>query len=70
MEQRIAWEDLPEPLKQAIGARIGPITDVRIATAGHQLPQGRGTVLRPLSGALQACSCYAGGALGVIGALT
>ena len=35
MEQRIAWEDLPEPLKQAIGARTGPITDVRIATAGQ-----------------------------------
>ena len=35
MERRIAWEDLPEPLKQAIGARTGPITDVRIATAGQ-----------------------------------
>ena len=38
MEQRIAWEDLPGPLKQAIGARTGPITDVRIATAGQNSP--------------------------------
>jgi hypothetical protein len=38
VEQRIAWEDLPGPLKQAIGARTGPITDVRIAAAGQNSP--------------------------------
>ena len=38
MKQRIAWEDLPEPLKQAIRARTGPITGVRIATAGQNSP--------------------------------
>ena len=38
MEQRIAWDDLPGPLKQAIQARIGPIFAVRIATAGQNSP--------------------------------
>ena len=35
MERRIAWDDLPRPLKQAIAARTGPISAVRIATAGQ-----------------------------------
>ena len=35
MEQRIAWDDLPGPLKRAIEVRTGPITDVRIASAGQ-----------------------------------
>ena len=38
MEQRIAWHDLPGPLKQAIEARTGPITGVHIATAGQNSP--------------------------------
>ena len=38
MEQRIAWDDLPGPLKQAIQASTGPITGVRIATAGQNSP--------------------------------
>ena len=38
MEQRIAWDDLPEPLKQAIEARTGRIAGVRIATAGQNSP--------------------------------
>ena len=38
MEQRLAWEDLPGPLKQAIAARTGPISAVRIATAGQNSP--------------------------------
>ena len=38
MEQRIAWDDLAGPLKQAIEARTGPITGVRIATAGQNSP--------------------------------
>ena len=38
MEQRIAWDDLPGPLKQAIQARTGPITAVRIAAAGQNSP--------------------------------
>ena len=38
MEQRIAWDDLPGPLKQAIEARTGPITSVRIASAGQNSP--------------------------------
>jgi hypothetical protein len=38
VEQRIAWEDLPRPLKRAIEARTGPITAVRIATAGQNSP--------------------------------
>lgn len=38
MEQRIAWDDLPRPLKQAIEARTGPVTAVRIATAGQNSP--------------------------------
>ena len=38
MEPRIAWDDLPGPLRQAIEARTGPITAVRIATAGQNSP--------------------------------
>src|ERR1700677_942502 len=38
MEQRIAWDDLPGSLKQAIEARTGPITGVRIASAGQNSP--------------------------------
>ncbi len=38
MEQRIAWHDLPWSLKHAIEARTGPITGVRIATAGQNSP--------------------------------
>jgi hypothetical protein len=38
VEQRIAWDDLPGPLKQAIEARTGPVTDVRIASAGQNSP--------------------------------
>jgi hypothetical protein len=38
VEQRIAWDDLPGPLKQAIQARAGPITAVRIAAAGQNSP--------------------------------
>jgi hypothetical protein len=38
VEQRIVWEDLSRPLKQAIAARTGPITGVRIATAGQNSP--------------------------------
>lgn len=35
---KIAWDDLPRPLKQAIEARTGPITAVRVATAGQNSP--------------------------------
>ena len=38
MEQRIAWDDLPGPLKRAVEARTGPITGVRIASAGQNSP--------------------------------
>lgn len=38
MEERIAWDHLPRPLKQAIEARTGPVTGVRIATAGQNSP--------------------------------
>jgi len=38
VEQRIAWDDLAGPLKQAIEVRTGPITRVRIATAGQNSP--------------------------------
>jgi hypothetical protein len=38
VEQRIVWDDLPGSLKQAIEARTGPITGVRIATAGRNSP--------------------------------
>jgi hypothetical protein len=38
VEQRVAWDDLAGPLKQAIEARTGPITRVRIATAGQNSP--------------------------------
>jgi hypothetical protein len=35
---RIAWDDLPQPLKQAIEARTGRITTVRIASTGLNSP--------------------------------
>jgi hypothetical protein len=38
VEQRIAWDELPGPLKQAIEARTGPIESVRIASAGQNSP--------------------------------
>jgi hypothetical protein len=38
LEERIAWDDLPGPLKQAIEARTGPIKSVRIAAAGQNSP--------------------------------
>ena len=38
MEQRIAWNDLPGSLKQAIESRTGPITGIRIASAGQNSP--------------------------------
>lgn len=38
MEPRIAWDDLPGPLTQAIEARIGQITAVRTADAGQNSP--------------------------------
>ena len=38
MDQRIAWDDLPSSLKDAIEARTGRITSVRIATAGQNSP--------------------------------
>jgi hypothetical protein len=38
VEERIAWDDLPGPLKQAIEARTGPIAAVRIAAAGRNSP--------------------------------
>jgi hypothetical protein len=38
VEQRIAWDDLPGPVKQAIETRTGPITGARVATAGQNSP--------------------------------
>ena len=38
MEERIAWDDLPRPLKQAIEARTGRIAAVRIAATGRNSP--------------------------------
>jgi hypothetical protein len=38
VEQRIAWDELPGPLKRAVEARTGPITGVRIASAGQNSP--------------------------------
>jgi hypothetical protein len=38
VEQRIAWDDLPGPLKQAIESHTGPITAIRIASAGQNSP--------------------------------
>src|SRR5262245_25050093 len=38
VEQRIAWDDLPERLRRAIEDHTGPITGVRIATAGQNSP--------------------------------
>jgi hypothetical protein len=36
VEQRVAWDDLPEPLKQAIEARTGPIESVRMLVSDHR----------------------------------
>ena len=38
MDQRIAWDDLPSSLKDAIKARTGRITSARTATAGQNSP--------------------------------
>jgi hypothetical protein len=38
VEPRIAWDDLPAALRQAIEARTGPITAVHIAAAGQNSP--------------------------------
>jgi hypothetical protein len=38
VEQRVAWDDLPELLKQAIESRTGRITAIRIASAGQNSP--------------------------------
>jgi hypothetical protein len=38
VEQRIAWENLPGQLKEAIAARTGPITGARAMTAGQNSP--------------------------------
>jgi hypothetical protein len=38
VKQRIAWADLPGPLKKAIESRTGRITGVRIASAGQNSP--------------------------------
>lgn len=38
MDQRIAWDDLPGSLKEAIEARTGSISSVHIATAGQNSP--------------------------------
>jgi hypothetical protein len=38
VEERIAWDDLPGPLRQAIEARTGPVTGVRIASTGQNSP--------------------------------
>jgi hypothetical protein len=35
---RIAWDDLPGPLKDAITARTGPIATARTMTAGQNSP--------------------------------
>jgi hypothetical protein len=38
VERRITWNDLAAPLKQAIEARTGRITDVQIASSGQNSP--------------------------------
>ena len=38
MEQRVAWDDLPGPLKQAIEAHTGSIESVSVASAGQNSP--------------------------------
>jgi hypothetical protein len=38
LEQRIAWDDLPGPLKDAIQARTGPIITGRAVTDGQNSP--------------------------------
>ena len=38
MDERIAWDELPGPLKQAIEARTGPIAGLRSASAGQNSP--------------------------------
>jgi len=46
VEQRIAWDDLPE-LKQAIESRTGRITGVRMASAGAACLQRRAGAFGP-----------------------
>jgi hypothetical protein len=36
--ERIAWGDLPDPLKESIEARTGPVIAARTATAGENSP--------------------------------
>jgi hypothetical protein len=38
VEQRVAWDDLPGPLRDAVAARTGPITTARTMTAGLNSP--------------------------------
>jgi hypothetical protein len=38
VEKRIAWEDLPSQLKEAIADRTGPITGARAMNAGQNSP--------------------------------
>jgi hypothetical protein len=38
VEQRIAWDDLPHPLQEAIEARTGPVSAARTMTAGQNSP--------------------------------
>jgi hypothetical protein len=38
VERRVAWDQLPRPLRQAIEARTGPIAGIRSATAGKNSP--------------------------------
>jgi hypothetical protein len=41
VEQRIDWDDLPDPRKREIESRTGPIIDVRLTTAGQNSPASR-----------------------------
>ena len=38
MEERIAWDELPDTLRKSIEARTGPITTAHTATAGENSP--------------------------------
>jgi hypothetical protein len=38
VEERVAWDDLPDSLKAAIAARTGPITAARAVAAGQNSP--------------------------------
>ncbi len=38
MEERISWSGLPAQVKEAIESRTGPITAVRIPSAGQNSP--------------------------------